>query len=202
VQLGALLRPPLRRKALVAFLMCSFLLCAYWGLFTWIPRFLSAPLEKGGAALGIVKSAGWIVPMQLGAFFGYASFGFLADRFGRRPVFLAFVLGAAALVPLYGSLRSETWLLLLGPPLGFLGHGYFSVFGSMLAEIFPSSIRATAQGFAYNGGRALSALAPWMIGALADSYGIGTALAFMSLFFVVGAAMIFLLPETKGEALA
>jgi MFS family permease len=91
--------------------------------------------------------------------------------------------------------------MLMGPLIGFFGHGYFSVFGAMLAELFPAAIRATAQGLCYNVGRAASALAPFTIGALADRFGIGSALAFTSVFFAAGGALIFLLPETRGEEL-
>jgi MFS family permease len=150
----------------------------------------------------LVRTSAWIIPMQIGAFFGYTSFGFLADRFGRRPIFVAFLITAAILVPIYGQLgQQEALLFVLGPLIGFFGHGYFSVFGAMLAELFPTSLRASAQGFAYNAGRALSALAPYTIGALADEYGIGSALALTSAFFLAGAGLIFLLPETKGKAL-
>jgi MFS family permease len=180
----------------------SCVLFAYWGLFTWIPSYLSSPVSRGGAGMSVVQSSGWIVPMQIGSFFGYTLFGFLADRFGRRPVFLTFVLSAAVLAPIYGQWgRHQTALMLMGPLIGFFGHGYFSVFGAMLAELFPSAIRATAQGLCYNVGRAASALAPITIGALADRFGIGTALAFTSVFFAVGGALMFLLPETKGEKL-
>jgi hypothetical protein len=86
--------------------------------------------------------------------------------------------------------------------VGFFGHGYFSVFGALLAELFPSSIRATAQGLCYNAGRGISALAPATIGVIADRSGIGTALAFTSVFYVIGAGLIYLLPETKGTELA
>jgi MFS family permease len=86
--------------------------------------------------------------------------------------------------------------------VGFFGHGYFSVFGAMLAELFPSAIRGAAQGICYNTGRAASALAPFTIGALADAYGLGVALAFTSVFFLLGAVLVRLLPETRGEELA
>lgn len=195
-------RKPLLKKTLTASLLTTSVLFAYWGLFTWMPSFLSKPVEQGGAGLGIVKSSTWIVPMQIGAFFGYLSFGFLADRFGRRPVFLSFLIAAALLVPLYGQLaRHEILLLVIGPFIGFFGHGYFSVFGAMLAELFPTNIRGTAQGFTYNIGRAFSALAPFIIGALADHYGIGSALILTAFFFLLGAVTIFLLPETKGQQL-
>jgi MFS family permease len=203
IGLSALWRPPLRRRVTAATLMATALLFAYWGLFTWAPAYLASPVERGGAGMGLVRSAAWIVPMQLGAFAGYLLFGVLADRFGRRPVFLVFVLGAAAVVPLFGAAgRNEAALAALGPLVGFFGHGYFSVFGAMLAELFPAPIRATAQGLCYNAGRAASALAPWTIGALADRFGVGTALGFTSVFFAASAGFMYLLPETKGEALA
>ncbi len=198
-----ILRPPLRRFTLVATAMGAALLFAYWGLFTWIPAYLSSPVERGGAGLGIVKSAAWIAPMQIGAFLGYNLFGLVADRIGRRPAFLFFVLGAAAIVPVYGlSSRQPAMLLALGPLVGFFGHGYFSLFGAMLAELFPSGVRATAQGLCYNTGRAFSALAPLGIGAAADRLGFGVALALTSMLYLVGAALIFLLPETRGRELA
>jgi MFS family permease len=200
--LRTIFRPPMLRRTVAATAMATALLCAYWGLFTWIPAFLASPHEKGGAGLGVVRSAGWIVAMQAGAFLGYTTFGLLSDRFGRRPVFFLFVLGAAVLVPIYGQLRSEVLLLVLGPLIGFFGHGYFSVFGSLLAEIFPSSIRGAAQGLCYNAGRAASAFAPILIGALADGFGFGSALAATALFYLTGAVAMAFLPETRGEALA
>lgn len=201
-RLWQLFRPPLAKKTFSAAVISTCVLFAYWGLFTWMPSFLARPLEQGGAGLGIVKSSTWIIPMQIGAFLGYLSFGFFADRFGRRPVFLSFLIAAAVLVPVYGQLaRHDILLLLLGPLIGFFGHGYFSVFGVMLAELFPTHVRGTAQGLTYNVGRAFSALAPFTIGALADDYGIGSALALTSAFFLVGAGLMFLLPETRGTDL-
>ncbi len=200
--LALLLKPPLLGRAAAATSLATVLLFAYWGLFTWVPTFLAAPAVQGGAGLGLVRSTGFVVAMQAGAFLGYTTFGFLADRFGRRPVFLAFVLGAAVAVPAFGLLaRSEAALLLLAPVVGYLGHGYFSVFGVLLAELFPSSVRGAAQGFCYNAGRAVSALAPFSIGALADSHGLGSALALTSALYLAGALLMRLLPETRGREL-
>lgn len=200
--IAAIFRAPHTRRTLLATATATSLLFAYWGLFTWVPSFLATPVAQGGAGLTLVRSVGWIVPMQIGAFLGYLLFGVLADRWGRRPTFLLFVLASAGLIPAYGLLaRSPAALFALGPLIGFFGHGYFSLFGAWLAELFPSHLRATAQGFCYNAGRAVSALAPVLIGALADRHGIGVALASTAACYLVGGALILLLPETRGGEL-
>jgi MFS family permease len=200
---AALFRPPWARRTFLATALTTAVLFAYWGLFTWLPGFLSAPRETGGAGFSILRTSAWVIPVQLGAFFGYVSFGWMADHMGRRPAFLVYMLGAALLVPIYGGMprwmeaHAETGLLLIGPLVGFLGSGYFSLFGAMLAELYPTALRGAGQGFTYNSGRALSALAPYLIGAAADRTGLGIALALNSGFFLLGALLIFTLPETK-----
>ncbi len=190
----------LGKKTLAATLLTASVLFAYWGLFTWLPGFLSSPVNKGGAGMTIVKTAGWIIPLQVGAFFGYVSFGFIADRIGRRPAFILFLVAAALLVPCYGLMgHNQTVLMLLGPLIGFFGSGYFSLFGAMLAELYPTRVRATGQGFAYNAGRAISALAPYAIGWLALTTGVGGALLMTSVFFLLGAILVLSLPETRGQ---
>jgi len=196
--------PKLWRRTVLATLLAGSLQFAYWGLFFWLPSFLATPIDQGGAGMTILRSMSWIIPMQIGAYFGYLSFGFIADRLGRRRTFVLFLCVAALLVPIYGQLaRSPAVLLLLGPVLGFAGHGFFSVFGSFLAELFPTAARATGQGLAYNVGRGLGALAPFTIGVVASMprFGIGTALALTSAFFLAGALLIFTLPDTSGKEL-
>src|SRR5439155_1546166 len=101
---AVLFGPELRNRTLLACLLASLLQFAYWGLFFWLPNLLATPIEKGGAGMSVVKSTGWLIPMQVGAFVGYLSFGPLADRFGRRRVFATFLVCAAMLVPIYGRM--------------------------------------------------------------------------------------------------
>ncbi len=177
---------------------------AYWGLFFWLPPFLSRPVEQGGAGMGVVGSLQWIVLMQVGAYLGYLTFGFIADRLGRRRTFILFMICAAAIVPVYGQMaRSPMVLLVLSPLLGYFGHGYFSLFGSLIAELFPTAVRATGQGTSYNAGRMAGAIAPLTIGAAATlpGVGIGLALGITSAFFLAAALLVLTLPDRSGQAL-
>jgi len=177
---------------------------AYWGLFFWLPPFLARPVEQGGAGMGVVGSLQWIIAMQLGAYLGYLTFGFIADRLGRRRTFILFMICAAAIVPIYGQMaRSPTVLLLLSPLLGYFGHGYFSLFGGLIAEMFPTAVRATGQGTSYNIGRLAGAVAPLTIGAVATlpGIGIGLALGVTSAFFLLAAILVLTLPDRSGQAL-
>jgi MFS family permease len=131
------------------------------------------------------------------------SFGFLADSLGRRPAFAIYVFIAALLVPAYGFAPrfGIAYLMWLGPLVGFFGTGFFSLFGSMLAELYPTRLRGAGQGFVYNAGRGISALAPFAVGTLADRHGVGAALSLNAGFFLAGALIVFLLPETKATEL-
>ena len=200
-------RGPLLRVTLIATALATTVLFAYWGVFTWLPGFLAAPTSAGGAGFGIVKTSGWIIAMQLGAFAGYNCFGLLADRLGRRTAFAIYVVAAAIMTVAYGSAprwagdSAPTVLLIAGPLLGFFGTGFFALFGTMLAELYPTSVRGAGQGFVYNFGRGLSALAPLTVGAVADKSGLDMALVLNAGYFLLGAGLVFLLPETKGREL-
>ena len=196
--------PGLLRRTLLIIALGAAVQFANWGLFFWLPQFLSRPIAEGGAGLGIVRSLAWIIPVQLGAYAGYLTFGFIADRIGRRTAFVLYMVGAAILVPIYGQMaRSPVLLLVLGPLIGYFGYGYFSMFGSFVAELFPTAVRATGQGTSYNIGRMAGAVAPYTIGAILTlpGVGIGTALSVTSAFFLLAAMLIFTLPDRSGQPL-
>jgi MFS family permease len=174
---------------------------AWWGLFTWLPSYLARPTAHGGLGLSIVRSSTWIVLMQVGMWCGYVSFGFLADRFGRRRTYVAFLVTAALLVPLYAAVRDPAWLLAIGPCVAFFGTGSFSGFGAVSAEIFPTRIRATAQGLTYNIGRGLSAAAPFLVGAIAERTGLGGAFSLTAVAYLAAACLWIWIPETRGRQL-
>ena len=201
VPLSGLLSGDVLRNGVLATTMNAFAMFGYWGLFTWIPAYLSLPASQGGRGLSLVKTTSFFLVLCFGKWLGYALFGFLADAFGRRKPYFAYLLIAAALVPLYGMARSSFWLLVLGPFVAFFGTGFFSGFAAIASEIFPGEIRAAAMGLSYNVGRGLSAAAPFAVGALALHYGIGTAFFLQAGAFFVSAILALALPETRGRQL-
>jgi MFS family permease len=196
--------PGLRKRTLLIIALGSAVQFANWGLFFWLPQFLARPVTQGGAGMGVVGQLPWIIPVQLGAYVGYLTFGFIADRIGRRQAFVLYMVAAAILVPIYGQMaRSPFVLLALGPLIGYFGYGYFSMFGSFVAELYPAAVRATGQGTSYNIGRMAGAIAPYTIGVIATQpgIGIGLALSVTSAFFLLAAVLVFTLPNRSGEAL-
>ena len=173
----------------------------YWGLFTWIPAYLSLPISQGGRGLSLVTWTSWIFIMGIGKWLGYALFGFAADAYGRRRTYAVYLLAAAALVPIYGMSKSALWLLILGPPVAFFGTGFFSGYSALAAELFPTEVRATAMGLSYNIGRGFSAIAPFAVGWIATRHGLGSAFLLQAAAFFVAALLALALPETKGRAL-
>lgn len=182
-------------------LMNAATMFAWWGLNLWIPAYLSLPIAEGGVGLTTLAMSSFVVAMQVGMWFGYVTFGFVSDRFGRKPTYVVYLLTAAALVYAYSVLRSPVALLVLGPFVAFFGTGYFSGFGAITAEVYPTAIRATAQGFTYNLGRLASAVAPFVVGSMAQTRGFGAAFSITAAAFLIAAAFWIFIPETKGRQL-
>ena len=183
-------------------LLSSATIFAYWGLNLWVPAFLSLPVERGGLGFDATWTTILVVTMQAGTFLGYVSFGYVADAFGRRRSFIGFLLIAAVLTLAYSVTRDRWLLLALGPLVAFFGTGFFSGFGAVTAEIYPTAVRAVAQGFTFNVGRFASAAAPFLVGSLAQAQGFGPAFALLAAALLLGAATWIWLPETRGRGVA
>jgi MFS family permease len=184
------------RRLSLATLMNAATLFAWWGLFFWVPTYLSLPQTQGGRGLGVVQTSTWTILMQGGTFAGYVSFGVIADRFGRKRTYIAYLLVAAGVVQLYARASNPITLLWLGPLVGFWGSGYFSGFAVIASELFPTAIRGSAMGIAYNTGRVVSAAAPYLVGRASQQGGMGPALGITSVAFLSAACIALFLPET------
>ena len=184
------------RITLAVTLMNTCTMFAWWGLNTWVPSFLSAPLSRGGLGLDNAAMSGFVAAMQVGMWFGYVTFGYISDRVGRRRAYVAYLLLATVSVLAFAHGRKPWLLFALGPVVAFFGTGYFSGFGAVTAELYPTAIRATAQGFTYNIGRLASAAAPWLVGGLAEGRGFPAALSLTSAAFLMATVFWMFIPET------
>ena len=191
------------RKSTVALLLLNFFgLFGWWGLFTWIPPYLSLPIALGGRGFGVMRTTTLLLVLNLfGMFPGYVSFGWAADLLGRRKAFMLYLFVAALLVPVYAAARSQAALLVLGAIVAFFGTGFFSGSGLIGSEIFPTQLRARALGFTYNGARTLSCVAPWIIGWVGQTKGLAWAFYLCGAAFLLASVMATQLPETKGKIL-
>jgi MFS family permease len=196
--LWEIFKGPTLKTTILASLMATGCQGGYYAITFWVPRFLTTERK-----LSIVSSTGYLSALIIGSFVGYLVGAWLADRIGRRNLFLIFSIGAIALILLYTQLPLTNEVLwLLGFPLGFFASGYFSGIGAFLTELYPTRLRGSGQGFCYNFGRGIGALFPFLVGALSTETSLGNAIAIFavaaySVFFIAA----FTLPETRGRVL-
>ena len=197
-----LFKPPYAKYTLALLFTNFFGMFAWWGLFTWIPPYLSLPVEQGGRGFGIMGTTTLLVVLNLvGMFPGYASFGWVADWLGRRKSFLLYTFMAALIVPIYATARAPWAVMVLGTVLAFFGTGFFSGSGIIGSEIFPTEVRARALGFTYNGARTMSSIAPFVIGHVGQTKGLSWAFYLCGASFLLACLVATQLPETKGKQL-
>ncbi|MGB7599760.1 MAG: MFS transporter [Candidatus Sulfotelmatobacter sp.] len=195
-------RSPYLKSTVALLLFNLFCMFAWWGLFTWIPPYLSLPVSQGGRGFGVMGTTTLLVVLNLfGMFPGYASFGWAADRLGRKRAFICYSLTAAFVIPLYAIARSPVLIMILGAVVAFFGTGLFSGSGIIGSEIFPTSLRARGLGFTYNGARTLSSVSPLIIGRVGQARGLGWAFCLCAAAYLLAALTTTQLPETRGKNL-
>ena len=198
----AIFRPPYLKSTFALLFVNFFGLFGWWGLFQWVPAYLSLPVARGGRGFGVMGTASLLIFLNLfGMFPGYLSFGWVADQFGRRKSFVIYLFAAALLIPFYAMARSQAVLLVLGAVVAFFGTGWFSGCGTIGSEIYPTSLRARALGFTYTGARAMSSVSPYVIGKIGDLKGLNWAFFLCAAAFLLAGLMATQLPETKGQSL-
>jgi MFS family permease len=198
---------PLWRKSLGSLFallsMNTFGMFAWWGLFTWIPAYLALPASKGGRDFSELGFTSFLTILNLcGMFPGYLLFGVMADKLGRKPTIILYLALAALSVPAFAAARSPGLILLTASITAFFGTGFFTGSGILGSELFPTPIRATALGISYNVGRGISAFAPFIIGAIGESRGLGWGFGACGLAFGCAMMSAFFLRETVGVELS
>ena len=194
----AIFSPEIIKTTLLASLAFTGAQGGYYAINTWMPTFLHT-----ARGLNIFDSAGYLSVLIAGSFSGFLTGAWLADRIGRRLLFLVFSAGAVVTILAYTQLPiSNHVILFIGFPLGFFSSGYYSGMGPFLTELFPTRLRGSGQGFCYNFGRALGALLPTLVGWLSTLLPLAQAMAIFSVAaYVVFFGAAFALPETRGKVL-
>ncbi len=135
-----LFSPALRFSTGVGLLFCVGTLLSIWTSNIWLPTIQSLMLQKAGitGAAAIPHIGNGMMLWGVGGIFGYGSFGFLADAFGRRATIVLFNVGAIASgLLLYLGLETYTWYPLVLPVFGYFVFGVFSGHAVYLARAVP-----------------------------------------------------------------
>jgi len=194
-RLGALFSSGMAKTTIVVTLMNGLCLFAWWGLNGWVPAYLRLSPAQGGIGLSSAAMSWFVFAMQVGMWFGYVLFGYIADLIGRRATYLWFLISAALLMPIYGFVREPVALFLLGPIVAFVGTGYLSGIAAVVADLYAPAVRATAAAVCYNLGRVASAAAPFTVGSLAETHGFGVAFTIVGVAFIMAATTWIWIPS-------
>jgi MFS family permease len=195
-----------RYATLVGLLFCVGTLLSIWTSVIWLPTIQSLMLEKegikGAAAIGRIGHG--MMLWGVGGIFGYATFGFLADWFGRRRTVMFYNVGALASgLFLYLGLQTYEFYPLMLVVFGYFVFGVFSGHAVYLPELFPTHVRATAVSFCNGSGRIITSFGPLVAGLLVVPFGgnFNKAAAVMTGFVVLSIVAMLMGRETRDDAL-
>jgi MFS family permease len=190
-------RPPLLRTTLLATMLSTGMMGAYYSITTWLPTFLASERH-----LSVGGTTGYLLMVIAGSLAGYLVSAWLTDIIGRRRGFMLFAACAMALILLYTRLPVAGGMFLIGFPLGFFILGIFSGMGACLAELYPSAVRGSGQGFTYSVGRGLGGFCPSLIGLLSARFTLGDAITgFTIAAYALVIVTAWAIPETRGRVL-
>jgi MFS family permease len=187
--------PAMLRTTVLTCLLSTGAQGGYYAITTWLPTFLRT--ERG---LTILGTGAYLAVIIFGSLIGYWVSAWLSDRIGRRSNFILFA--ACSIVTVVGYTQipvNDSVMLFLGFPLGFFASGVFSGMGPFLTELYPTRMRGSGQGFAYNFGRGIAAMNPLFVGMLSATLPLGQSIGvFAIIAYGLLAVAALLLPETKG----
>ena len=198
IDLVSIFRPPHLKRTLVATVMATGVFGGAYTILTWLPTYL-----RMAKHLSVMSTSGYLAANIFGSFVGPLLFGQIAERFGRRATFIGFLALQAINVAVYVSAPLDmAAMLLLGAVMGALQGGLASGMLPAFAEIFPTEIRATGEGFCLSGGRGFGAVVPALVGFGAASAPLGLAMGMGAIgAYAVGVAAVALLPDHQKQAL-
>lgn len=202
--LTQLFRGALRRRTIIASLMCFAATFGFWGTQTWVPM-MTARIVAAEGSTNVVRQVSMVaMALNVGSLIGVLAVAWLADAVGRRTAYLLLAAANLVVVPLvFGAARSYLSLLLLIPLYAMVNNGIFAVFVPYFSELYPTNLRTTGAGFCFNAARIVSSSGPYLSGILVGVYGGSFALtaATVAVIYVFGLGAGWFAPETLGQPL-
>jgi MFS transporter, SHS family, sialic acid transporter len=204
------------RRLLLGASLAGVALLGTWGSLQWAPKWSVALASQTPASsltpyakeyTQISTASGAIIATLLAALMG--------DWLGRKVTYALLCLASfISLICLYQANDAFNAKFLISAfAAGGITAAFYGWFPLYLPELFPTSIRATSQGFAFNFGRVISAVGTLQTASLTAYFGQGIAkerfdidavakaAASLAAIYLVGIVIIWLGPETKGKPL-
>ena len=189
-----------RKIFLISLILCIFGMSAYWFTYSWLPTYLEQ--ERGLALLGTIIG---IIVIQSGDFLGYTSFGFVAEKLGRRPAFTIYSFIMAFSISMiticWNQINEVHNLIFVFMFLTGFGTGFFGGFGALFSELFPTKIRNTGVGTVFNLARGAQFITPVIITFVAAYSDLSYGIAIAAIFALLVGIWIWVFPETKGTCI-
>ena len=198
IAVGKLFKTPKTTATTIGLtIACAVQNFGFYGLMVWMPSMIASELK-----LPFKDTLYWTISTTIGMSLGILIFGWLCDKFGRRPSYIIFLLISAISIWFYFQQTDMIILIIFGSAIGFFVNGMMGGYGALLAEHYPTDARSSAENIIFNVGRGIAGISQVLIAYFATVYSISYALALLSATYLLSAAaFVFLIPETKGKAL-
>jgi MFS family permease len=173
-------------------LMVTVQIAGYFGLMNWLPSIMQKQL-----GLSVSGSSLWMISTILGMSLGMLTFGTVMDKLGPRLSFGIFLVASAASVYLLTLAKGQWSLLIAAVIVGYFINGMYGGYGAIISFLYPTEIRATANNFIMNVGRAIGGFSSVVIGFLMDQYNLTVVVMFLSVIYLISLVIMLNIPGLK-----
>lgn len=173
-------------------IMVTVQIAGYFGLMNWLPSIMQAQL-----GLSVSGSSLWTVSTIVGMSLGMLTFGIIMDKLGPRTAFTIFLLCSSLSVFLLVMAHSQWSLVAASVVVGYFINGMYGGYGAIISSLYPTEIRATANNFIMNLGRAVGGFSSIVIGFLMDHYNLTAVIIFLSSIYLVSLLVLMTITGVK-----
>ena len=173
-------------------IMVTVQIAGYFGLMNWLPSIMQQRLN-----LSVSGSSLWMVCTILGMSLGMLTFGTIMDKIGPQIAFAIFLLFSSVSVYLLILATNKFTLVAAAMIVGYFINGMYGGYGAIISSLYPTAIRATANNFIMNLGRAIGGFSSILIGFLIDHYSLTAVMLFLTIIYLISLSVVLLLPGMR-----